>query len=286
MKKKIERRIGVHVSSSGKIFETIDRALLIKCNTLQMFLSSPRTWSSKAISNEDIITFKKNRNASIISPIVVHSHYLINLASPDDQLYNKSIDSVISEILQADQLECDYYVIHPGSYRNSSEEEGIKRISSALNIVFKETKPKLSLLLENTSGSGNTLGKTFEQLAKIMENVDLIQNVGVCFDTCHGLASGYDIRESVELDKMFAKCEKLFDSDIIKVVHLNDSKGDLGSNLDRHTHIGDGKIGKEGFKAFLNHEKVLNYPLILETPKDTPEDDPRNLKIVYSLIIK
>ncbi len=276
-------RLGVHVSISGEIYEAVERAETLGCETMQIFSRNPRGWQVSRLSESDIEEFKKRRRVSRIWPLVVHIPYLINLASPRKGLYKKSIQAFIEDIKRAERLGAEYFVTHLGSHRGSGEFSGIRRFSKALNIIIEETNPKIKILLENTAGAGDSLGYNFKQIRDIIAGVKRKELLGLCFDTCHAFVAGYNIAEEEGLEKTVQEIERFLGKDKLKVIHLNDSKEGLGSKIDRHQHIGKGRIGKEGFRIILTHTRLKDLTFILETPKDSPFADRRNLAIVRRL---
>ena len=278
------RRIGVHVSIAGKIWESLERARAIGCNTMQIFSRNPRSWQASEFDPSDIENFKKLKALYDIAPVAVHIPYIINLATPVDGLYRKSITAYIEDIARADVLGVEYVVTHLGSHVGTGEENGIKRFSSALNQIINKTKPKTMVLLENTAGSGSCIGYKFEHIKSIMGGFDHPERVGVCLDTAHTFESGYDIKTKAGLEKTLKKFDKLIGLDKIKVVHFNDSLSAFGSKVDRHQHIGKGDIGLEALKRVINHPGLKDAAFILETPKRTDKDDKRNIAVVKKLI--
>ena len=276
-------RLGVHVSIAGKIYEAVDRAKALNCECMQIFSRNPRGWQATKLDKADVEEFKKRRKEADITPLVVHIPYLINLASPEDRLYEKSIQAYLEDIRRADLLSAEYFVTHLGSHKGKGRDLGIDRFARALDKIIKELKPKVKILLENTSGSGNWLGGDFEDIAEIMTKSHQKDKLGLCFDTCHAYAAGYDIKNKKGLDETLKKIDKLIGINKLKLIHINDSKGDLGSHLDRHQHIGKGKIGRDGFKLILHHPKLRDLPYVLETPKEDIKSDPMNLKTVRSI---
>ena len=276
-------RLGVHVSIAGKIYEAVDRAKALNCECMQIFSRNPRGWQAAKLDKADVEEFKKRRKEAGITPLVVHIPYLINLASPEDRLYKKSIQAYLEDIRRADLLSAEYFVTHLGSHKGKGRDLGIDRFARALDKIIKELKPKVKILLENTSGSGNWLGGDFEDIAEIMTKSHQKDKLGLCFDTCHAYAAGYDIKNKKGLDETLKKIDKLIGIKKLKLIHINDSKGDLGSHLDRHQHIGKGKIGRDGFRLILHHSKLRNLPYVLETPKEDIKSDPMNLKTVRSI---
>lgn len=280
----ISMLLGVHVSAAGKIYEAFERAHKLGCNTLQMFLRSPRSWRDKAISAADIEEFKKRHRQFKIKPVFIHIPYLINLASPEPGLYKASISAYIEDIQEAQKLEADYIVTHMGSHKATSEKAGLKRLTAALNkIIEKTANSKVGILLENTSGSGSWLGYNFNHQHRVLEGIEDKSRIGFCLDTAHAYLAGYDIATKQGLEAMLAQIEKLVGLRLIKLIHLNDAKGELGSFHDRHEHIGKGGIGLIGIKMIIDHPKLRNLPFILETPKDNENSDKINLKTVRNL---
>jgi len=276
--------LGVHVSAEGKIYETVEAAHQLGCDTMQIFLRNPQRWRKDFLVPEDMDEFIRRRDKFGIKPLFIHIPYLINLASPEPELYKDSIEAYIEDILEAFVLRADYIVTHMGSHKETSEEAGIKRLTDALNIILEKTKgAEVGILLENTSGSGSWLGYKFSHQKKILQGIKQKERVGLCLDTAHAFLAGYNIAEKEGLEAMLKEIDELAGINLIKLIHLNDAKGELGSKHDRHDHIGKGAIGLEGMKRIINHPKLKNIPLILETPKKTETDDTMNLSLVRKL---
>ncbi len=276
--------IGVHVSGAGKIYESLNRAHDLGCQTMQIFARNPQQWKGNPLDIKDIEEFKARRNKLKINPVFIHISYLINLASPNVRLYKGSIQAYIKDILEASRLKADYIVTHMGSHKDTSEEEGIARLINALNKILDETKGlKVGILLENTSGSGSWLGYKFEHQSKIVAGIKDKSRVGLCLDTAHAYLAGYDISTKEGLSSMLNEIDGLMGLGLIKLIHLNDAYGNLASHHDRHDHIGKGSIGLEGMKRIINHPKLKKIPMILETPKDSPLSDKINLELVRRL---
>jgi deoxyribonuclease-4 len=276
--------LGVHVSAAGKIYETLDRAQALKCQTMQIFSRSPLQWRAVPLSLQDAEEFKRRRKKFHIDPVFIHVSYLINLASPNPRLYQGSIRAYIEDMQDAEKLAADYIVTHMGSHKETTEEEGIKRLVVALNKILDETKgSKVGILLENTSGSGSWLGYKFEHQKKILSGIKEKSRVGLCLDTAHAYLAGYDLSTKEGLAKMLDEIDKQAGLKLIKLIHLNDACGALASHHDRHDHIGKGSIGLEGMKRIINHPKLKNIPMILETPKDNAKSDALNLALVRKL---
>jgi deoxyribonuclease-4 len=276
--------LGVHVSGAGKIYEAFDRAQALGCNTMQIFSRNPQQWRHSALNVADIAEFKKRQHKFKISPVFIHIPYLINLASPNPRLYHASIEAYITDIKEADKLKADYIVTHMGSHKETSEEEGIKRLISALNKIIQETKnTKVGILLENTAGSGSWLGYKFIHQKEILAGIKQKERLGLCFDTAHAYVAGYDVATQKGLEDTLEEIDNLVGINRLKLIHLNDAKDKLGSHHDRHEHIGKGYIGLAGMRRIINHPKLRKLPFILETPKMTSKSDAMNLKTVRKL---
>jgi deoxyribonuclease-4 len=276
--------LGVQVSTEGRIYEAVDRGRDLGCNTMQIFSRNPQRWRDDFLKPQDIEEFNRRQDKFKIKPLFIHIPYLINLASPNPRLYNASIKAYIEDILEAQALKADYIVTHMGSHKETSEGSGIKRLTRALNKILERTKnTNVGILLENTAGSGSWLGYRFSHQRRIIGGLKSKERVGLCFDTAHAYLAGYDIATEEGLRKTLDEIDKLVGIDLIKLIHLNDARGKLGSRHDRHEHIGRGSIGLEGMRRIINHPKLRNLPFILETPKDSIEDDIMNLKTVRRL---
>ncbi|MDD5691969.1 MAG: deoxyribonuclease IV [Candidatus Omnitrophica bacterium] len=277
--------LGVHVSGAKKIYETLDIAHNLGCDTMQIFARSPQSWRHDfKLEPEDIGEFRARRKKYKISPVFIHISYLINLASPEPRLYNGSIQAYIEDIRDAEKLGADYIVTHMGSHKQTSEDAGIKRLVEALNKILEKTKgSKVGILLENTSGSGSWLGYRFYHQHKILKGIKQKARVGLCLDTAHAYLAGYDLSTKEGLENMLDEIQDLVGIKLIKLIHLNDAAGGLGSHHDRHDHIGRGHIGLSGMKRIISHPKLRKIPMILETPKTTEESDKENLKLVRKL---
>jgi len=276
--------LGAHVSASGKIYEALERARELGCNTMQIFSRNPQRWRDDFLDPKDIEEFNRRNALLKIKPLFIHIPYLINLASPNPRLYGASIEAYIEDILEAEAINADYIVTHMGSHKETSEEAGLKRLIEALNIIMDKTSyVDVGILLENTSGSGSWLGYKFAHQREIIGGLKHTERVGLCFDTAHAYLAGYDIATKEGLEATLDEIDALVGIDLIKLIHLNDAHGGLGSHHDRHDHIGKGKIGLEGMKRIINHPKLKDKPFILETPKKTERDDPMNLALVRKL---
>jgi deoxyribonuclease-4 len=276
--------LGVQVSTEGKIYEALERAHKLGCNTMQIFSRNPQRWRDNFLIPEDIAEFNHRQERLKIKPLFIHIPYLINLASPNPRLYGASIDAYIEDILEAHTLQADYIVTHMGSHKETSERSGLKRLIKALNTILDSTRvTKVGILLENTAGSGSWLGYKFSHQREVMQGLNNNERVGLCFDTAHAYLAGYDIATKEGLDKTLDEIERLVGLSLIKLIHLNDAKDKLNTHRDRHEHIGRGYIGLEGMRRIINHPNLRNAPFILETPKKSEEDDKINLQTVKSL---
>lgn len=276
--------LGVHVSCEGKIYEAVSRAHSLGCNTMQIFSRSPQRWRRNFLHQTDIEEFIRRQDKLKVKPFFIHIPYLINLASPNHRLYGASIAAYIEDIREADALKADYIVTHMGSHKKTSEESGIKRLTNALNrILDKTANSKVGILLENTAGSGSWLGYKFSHQRKVLEGIKQKSRLGLCLDTAHAYLAGYDIATKAGLDATLTEIDRLVGINLIKLIHLNDTKGKLGGHHDTHEHIGKGNIGLGGMKRIVNHPKLKHIPLILETPKKNEQDDAVNLSVVRKL---
>jgi deoxyribonuclease-4 len=277
-------RIGFHVSISGGFSVSVQRAYELGCNCMQIFSRNPRGWTVKPLDIGDIAEFKKLRAQYDIVPVFVHTNYLINLASSKPDLYEKSIEQFVIDLERAEALGAEYLVTHLGSASGQTPQWMIDRVSDALNMAMKLHPPKAMILLENTAGEKGDVGYELEQVGEVIERLKDASSTGICYDTCHGFAAGYDIRTKKDVEALAKKLEVTVGLNRLKGMHLNDCLRDFNSRVDRHWHIGEGKVGIEAFKILLNHPVFKDVPKIMETPKDTEEDDPRNMRTVRSLM--
>ncbi|MEN3034678.1 MAG: deoxyribonuclease IV [Candidatus Methanosuratincola sp.] len=273
-------RVGVHVSIAGSIALSVDRAANSGCDTFQIFTRNPRGWAFSDIPEDVRFSFISKVRASKLSPVVAHMPYLPNLASPSREIYEKSLRTLEAEVDRCDRLEIPYLVTHLGSHMSSGEESGRKRVAEALDSAFSKGC-RCMILLENTAGQRNSLGNRFEDICAIIEKTGSPEKVGVCLDTCHAFAAGYDVR--LGFSSVLDELENAIGLEKLKVIHMNDSVGDLGSHLDRHEHIGLGKIGESGFVNILSDKRIWDLPLIMETPVDQRRDDRGNIKKLREL---
>jgi deoxyribonuclease-4 len=278
--------LGAHMSVSGGVYKALERGAECTCNVVQIFVKNQMQWKAKPLTEEDVAAFKKARKETCIKTVVAHDSYLINLSSPDDALWEKSIHSFVGELQRCEALGVKGLVAHPGSHVGEGEEWGLTRIANALDIVHERTPGfKVRTYLETTAGQGTNLGYKFEHLRSIIDQTADSRRLAVCVDTCHIFAAGYDIRDPETYAATMKKLIKVLGIRRIKAFHLNDSKKDFGSRVDRHDHIGKGKIGINGFRALMNDERFSRIPMFLETPK-SDDMDRRNLRKLRSLRVR
>jgi len=282
--KKQKLLLGAHMSIAGGMYQAIVRGQEIDCTAIQVFTKSNRQWGSKPLIQEDIVRFKKTWEDSSIKSIIAHSTYLINLGSPKPEILKKSLSSLEDELKRCKQLGIGYLVLHPGSCLSSSEKDCIQQIADALDKVLGKTDGTVKILLETTAGQGTGVGYTFEQIAAIFEHAKQKRRLGVCLDTCHIFAAGYDFRTKKGYEQVINQFDKIIGLHRLKAIHVNDSMRDLGTRVDRHEDIGRGKIGLDGFKYLFNDERFFDIPKILETPEGTLESYAKNMRVIKNLL--
>lgn len=279
-------KFGAHMSISGGLHKAFGHGERAGCDTIQIFSKNQQQWRAKPLAEQDIALFKAERQRTGFGPIIVHDSYLINLASPSDELWEKSIAAFADELERCAALGIPYLVTHPGAHTGSGEAAGLAREAAALNrLLDAGTGGDVMILLETTAGQGSCLGYRFEQLARLIELTSHAERLGVCVDTCHILAAGYDIRTAEACAATFEEFDRVVGLGRIKAFHLNDSQKELGSRVDRHSHIGAGCVGLEGFRAIVNDPRFAELPMILETPKgEDLAEDIENLAKLRELI--
>ncbi len=277
------RLLGAHVSVAGGLDNAFTRGLESHCTALQIFTKNANRWQSKPISNDDAIAFQQAWQKSGIGPVIAHNAYLINLASPKQDVWEKSKAALRDELLRCAQLGITGLVMHPGAHLGTGMETGVERIRKAFREILPETPPEVRLLLENTAGQGTYLGGDFAHLAALLEGFDE-NRFGVCFDTCHAHTAGYDLSTSESYTEVMADFDRVVGLEQIKAFHLNDCLKPCGSHVDRHTHIGQGTIGRTGFACLMQDQRFSAIPMLLETPKgDDGEMDRVNLALLREL---
>lgn len=281
-----ELLLGAHTSIAGGVDTAIDRAEKLGFNAMQIFTKNNNRWNAKPLDDKDIKIFRDKLEKSHIKFVVTHDSYLINLCAKDNELLIKSRNAFIEELERCEQLGIPHLNFHPGAHGGQGEEEGIKMIAESLNIAHEKTPGyKVTSMLEATAGQGTNLGYKFEHLAKIIEQVDQKERMTVCIDTAHIFAAGYDIKNQDAYEKVIKDFDSIIGLDRLQCFHMNDSKKELGSRVDRHDHIGEGFIGIEGFTNIMNDDRLTHIPKILETPKGKEQlEDIENLNKLKSLI--
>ncbi|MEX2171704.1 MAG: deoxyribonuclease IV [Pirellulales bacterium] len=282
--------LGAHMSIAGGYYKAVDAAAKVACNCVQLFTKNNNQWRAKPIAPAEAELFRTRMAELGISHPLSHDSYLINLASPDDELWKKSIDSFIVELQRAEQLGIPYVVTHPGAYTTSSEQLGIQRIVQALDESLGQTSDlSVGVLLETTAGQGSCLGCRFEQLAEMLTKAHNPDRMGVCVDTCHIFAAGYAVGTEKDYKATMRNLDKTVGVKLIKAFHLNDSAKPLGSRVDRHAHIGRGMMGTEPFRLLLADRRFRKVPMYMETPKGEEKGrnlDEINLETLRGLIVK
>lgn len=279
--------LGAHFSIAKGLHRAITEAAAYQCNTLQIFTKNASTWKEKTLTENQIQRFLKTRDQTGITEIISHASYLINLASPEVSKTEMSREAIKQEIIRCGQLEIPYLVLHPGSHMGDGEAMGIRRISKNINQIFDGTAGIPGrLLLETTAGQGSSIGHRFEHLAAIIENVHDPSRIGVCLDTCHIFAAGYDISTKKGYETTLKAFNAVIGLKNLFVLHLNDAKKECGAHVDRHTHIGDGFIGTDAFERLINDPRLTHIPKIIETPKrkNGQDADTINLKLLRNLL--
>ena len=277
--------IGAHVKSSGGVWNAIDNGVQIGCEAVQFFAGSPRTWAPTMYKDEDAAKFREARAASPIRFVVIHTIYLINLASAKEDFYEKSVTSLLGAVAAADQLGADAIVTHVGSHQGAGFDVGLARVQAALRRALSESEGSpVRILLENTAGAGGTMGVDFDELGAMIRAADEHPRLGLCLDTAHVFEAGFDLRTAAGLDEALTRLDAACGLERLVMLHLNDSKTPFGSNRDRHENIGDGEIGRDGFRAIVNHPAFAAVPGILEVPGfDGEGPDARNVQILHEL---
>lgn len=278
--------LGAHMSIAGGVDKAIERGASLSCTAIQVFTKNASQWKGRPLRPEETGTFLALRKKSKISAIIAHDSYLINLATSDPDLKEKSINALISEMERCKALEIPSIVIHPGAHIEAGEETGIRNIADSLNTVLQRTEGwGVAIALETTAGQGTSIGYRFEHLRQIKDNVQDKDRIKTCLDTCHLFAAGYDIRTSEGYHKVISDFDRTVGLDSVACLHVNDSKKGLGSRVDRHEQIGKGHIGISAFQLLMNDKRFKDVPRIIETPKGKEmEEDRVNLALLKSLV--
>lgn len=281
------RRIGIHTSIAGGVENAAERAYRLGCNTFQIFSSSPRQWVPYELGRPQCDKLKNLREEYNLKPMVIHTNYLVNLASTTESFLKKSIEAFRGEIERALMLCAEYLVLHPGSFRGADREKGLLQTAAAISAASHSldlAKGGLTILIENTAGAEYSLGSSFEQVAEVMHHLRNHVPVGACIDTCHTHVSGYDVVSEEGLSNTLTKLDTTIGFKNVPVFHCNDAKAARGSRLDRHQHIGKGTIGPEPFRRLLNDPRLKHAAFIAETPVDAPGDDRKNVAALKALV--
>ncbi|HHT05900.1 MAG TPA: deoxyribonuclease IV [Hydrogenispora sp.] len=276
-------RFGVHVSIGKGLPAAVQAAKDLGCEAFQIFSGNPRGWQKKPLVAQEVATFRQKVQEHGLGPVVVHLSYLPNPAAEDDELYEKSINAIAEEYERAVMIDADYFVVHPGKAGTQSRETALDKVVRGVEEILTKVPGRTRFLLENQAGAGTEVGGNILHLAAILQAIDLPDRTGLCLDTCHAFAAGYDLRTKAGIDRLWAEVEATVGFGMVPLLHLNDTLGELGSHLDRHAHIGQGRIGLEGFGLLLTDPRVSALTGILETPKTKPEDDLENLAVVRRL---
>lgn len=278
-------RIGLHTSIAGGVVRALERAWALRCTAVQLFSASPRSWAGlqRRLEEEQAAAFRRKRRELGLDPVVIHANYLINLAAGSDRLYERSIRAFRGELLRAQQLEADYVVVHPGSRGTQALPAAIERVGHALRRAVAGLAMPPRVLLEGTAGQGSTLGTSFDELRQLLAAAPNVA-AGICIDTAHLFAVGYDLRDPAGLDRCLQDADRLIGLQRLHVVHLNDSKAELGSRTDRHEHLGQGKIGRTGLQHTLREPRLRHCAFLLETPLERAGDDWRNIRCAWQLV--
>jgi deoxyribonuclease-4 len=284
---RMTKRIGIHLGTTGGASNAVERAAEIGANTFQIFSSSPRMWRAPKIDPKQAARMKELRAKLDVGPLVIHTSYLVNVCSQTDEIREKSVAAFRGEIERALALGAEYLVLHPGSWKGLTRDEGLKlaadSITRAIDGLPWQGTP-FHILIENTAGAEFSLGGSFEQVAELVARLKATAPVGVCLDTCHTHVAGYDLVTAEGYEQTIAQANATIGLDAVRVWHMNDAKAARGSKLDRHEHIGKGTMGLEPFRRLLNDKRFAHAAFIAETPVDEPGDEERNVKVLLSLV--
>ena len=277
-------RLGFHISIAGGFSKVVERAKVRGCETIQFFSRNPRGWKYGPLRQNEVDEFRSTIQSSALFPVFLHLPYLPNIASRDSKFYKRSVDSIGTDLKRAEQVGAQYLIVHVGHRMKSSQEEAIEAVSQGINQAFERVKNSVTLLLENTAGQGTEIGYTFEQLERIIRGIDEEKRMGICLDVAHAFEAGYNLSEKDGIERTLESFDQTVGLKRLHLLHLNDSKTPLGSIKDRHWHIGEGYIGKEGFRQLINHPSVRPLPGIMETPRKDTIEDLKNMRVIRSLV--
>jgi len=278
-------RLGAHMSVAGGLDQALHRGKTAGCEVIQIFSKNSNQWKAKPLAEEEIANFKQARNETGVFPALVHSSYLINICTTKEEEWKKSTEALYIEMERVERLEMPYLVLHPGAHLGEGEAVGIARAAEALNLLFQRTAGfRMNILIELTAGQGSCVGSRFEEVGALLERIKEPERIGVCFDTCHVFAAGYDMRTEAQYQETMAALDRAVGLNRIRAFHLNDCKKDLGCRVDRHEHIGRGKMGTAPFSFLMNDPRFFGLPMVLETPKGKAlKEDIENLAVLRGL---
>ena len=277
-------RFGFHISIAGGFSKVVERAKVRGCETIQFFSRNPRGWRYDPLNKKEVEDFRSSVKSSDLFPIFLHLPYLPNIASRESKFYDRSIDSIVEDLKRAEEVGAQYLIIHIGHRLESSEDQAVDAVSHGMDQAFERVKNAVILLLENTAGQGTEIGYNFEQLRRIIDGVHEKERVGICLDTAHSFEAGYDLSGKDGIERTLESFDRTIGLKRLHLLHLNDSKTPLGSRKDRHWHIGEGYVGREGFRSLINHPQLKGLPGIMETPRKDTVEDLKNMKMIRSLI--
>jgi deoxyribonuclease-4 len=276
-------RFGFHISIAGGFSKVVERARVRGCETIQFFSRNPRGWKYSPLNKKEVEEFRSSIQSSNLSPLFLHMPYLPNIASSKSKFYRRSIHSIAADLQRAEHLGAHYLIIHIGHRMESSEDQAIEAVSQGIHQAFEKVENAVILLMENTAGQGTEIGYTFDQIKKIIEGVHDHERIGVCLDTAHSFEAGYDLSNEDGIERTLENFNQTLGLKRLHLLHLNDSKTPLGSRKDRHWHIGEGHIGREGFRYLVNHPLLNHLPGIMETPRKDTVEDLKNMQVIRSL---
>jgi deoxyribonuclease-4 len=281
---KAEMRFGFHISIAGGFSRIVERAEARGCETIQFFSRNPRGWRYSPLNKKEVEAFRSSIQSSHLSPVFLHMPYLPNIASSESKFYKRSIHSIATDLQRAEHLGAHYLIIHIGHRLEASEDRATEAVSQGIDQAFEKAKNGVILLVENTAGQGTEIGYTFDQIKKIIDGVSDHERVGVCLDTAHSFEAGYDLSNRDGVERTLEAFHQTLGLKRLRLLHLNDSKTPLGSRKDRHWHIGEGYIGREGFRCLVNHPLLNHLPGIMETPRKDTVEDLKNMRVIRGLV--
>jgi len=279
-----QMRFGFHISIEGGFSRIVERAEARGCETIQFFSRNPRGWEYSPLNKKEVEAFRSSVQSSNLSPVFLHLPYLPNIASAKSKFYKRSIHSIATDLERAERLGAHYLISHIGHRLEASEDQAVEAVFQGIDRAFEKVKNAVILLLENTAGQGTEIGYTFDQIKKIIDGVSDHERVGVCLDTAHSFGAGYDLSNKDGIERTLEAFDQTLGLKRLHLLHLNDSKTALGSRKDRHWHIGEGQIGREGFRYLVNHPSLNHLPGIMETPRKDTVEDLKNMKVIRSLV--